>query len=361
MIDVFLAPKHYIQREGILREVGDYLRPFGQRPLVLGDELVLSIIRPILEDRLKAAGLAPSFVRFGEDCNLQEIARLEEIAREDRLDFIVGTGGGKAIDTARMVADRMKLPLITIPTSAATCSAASAAAVVYEKGVRQATIDGKGAELVLVDSGVISRAPARLLAAGMGDALTKWYEGKPCFDRMERPDPATHAAMTLSTQVKETIFSFGMEAKRDVDAGKNSDAVQTVIECNILLTGVISGLGGSRFRIAVPHALLYGLTIIPQIRQNLHGEITSYGIIVQLCLEKNEQELKAILPLFSQWSLPLTMKELGLSNVENSLFREGLKRTCAAGSAVHNLPFPVDERKLHQAMLEADERAGAFR
>ncbi len=83
----------------------------------------------------------------------------------------MGTGGGKAIDTARVVAEKTKLPLITIPTSAATCSAASAVAVLYERGVRQATVNGKGAELVLVDSSIIAQAPVRLLTAGMGDAL----------------------------------------------------------------------------------------------------------------------------------------------------------------------------------------------
>ena len=136
MIDIFLGAKQYLQREGLLNEAGNYLKPFGRRPMVLGDELVFSIIRPTLEDRLKSAGLSPSFVLFGEECSRSEIARLVEIVKKENLDFIVGTGGGKALDTSRMVAEQLKLPLITLPTSAATCSAASAVAVVYEKGIR---------------------------------------------------------------------------------------------------------------------------------------------------------------------------------------------------------------------------------
>jgi glycerol dehydrogenase len=357
VIDIFLGAKQYIQREGLLAEAGNYLKPFGWRPMVLGDELVFSIIRPILEERLKSAGLFPSFVLFGEECSMPEIARLVDIVRKENLDFIVGTGGGKALDTSRMVAEQLKLPLITIPTSAATCSAASAVAVVYEKGIRQATVNGKGADLVLVDSTILSQAPIRLLASGMGDALAKWYEGKPCYDQMKEPDSATRSALSLSTQTKETILSVGLEAKGKVEAKKNSYAVEKVVETNILLTGVIGGLGGSKFRVAVPHALLYGLTVLPQVHQNLHGEMVSFGIIVQLCLEKNEKELKVILPFFSQLGLPITLKSLGLTNVEDPLFWEGLKRTCIKGSSVHNMPFPVDEKKLYQAMMEADERA----
>ena len=34
-------------------------------------------------------------------------------------------------------------------------------------------------DLVVADSKIIANAPARLLAAGMGDAIATWYEGKP--------------------------------------------------------------------------------------------------------------------------------------------------------------------------------------
>jgi glycerol dehydrogenase len=288
---------------------------------------------------------------------MNEICRLKEIVGGEKLDFIVGTGGGKSLDTSRMVAAELNLPLITIPTSAATCSAASAVAVVYEKGVRQATVNGKGADLVLVDSTILSHAPIRLLAAGMGDALAKWYEGKPCFDQMQEPDSATQSAMILSTQVKRTILTLGLDAKKDVEARKNSTPVERIVEANILLTAIIGGLGGSKFRVAVAHALLYGLTVLPQVHQNLHGEMVAFGIIVQLCMEKNEKELNILLPFFSKLGLPITLKDLGLTNVEDPLFWEGLKRTCVKGSSVHNLPFPVDEQKLYRAMLEADERA----
>jgi len=359
MTNIYLAPKQYVQRAGVLAEAGDYLKPFGRRPMVLGDSLVLSILQPVLENRLTAADLTPSFVLFGDECSLGEISRLVEIACQKNLDCIVGTGGGKAIDTSRIVAHQLKLPLVTIPTSAATCSAASAVAVVYEKGVRQATVNGKGADLTLVDSTILSQAPMRLLAAGMGDALAKWYEGKPTYDQMGERDPATQAAMTLATQVKETILASGLEAHRDVAAQKNSGAVETIVEANILLTAIIGGLGGSKFRIAVAHALLYGLTVLPQVHENLHGEMVAFGIVVQLCLEKNESELKVILPFFSQLGLPLTLKELGLGNVEDPLFWEGLKRACAPGSSAHNMPFPVDEQKLFRAILEADGRGRA--
>jgi len=361
MIDIFLGPRRYVQKEGILAEAANYFQPFGRHPMIVGDDLVLSIVRPILEDRLSGAGFSPAFVHFGDDCSMSEASRLEEIARQKKVDFIVGTGGGKSIDTARIVAAQLQLPLITVPTSAATCSAASSVSVVYEKGIRQATVTGKCADVVLVDTGILCRAPLRLCAAGMGDALAKWYEGKPGYDRAKENDSATRSAMTLSTQVKETVFQLGLKARQDIEARRDSPELERIVENNILLAAIIGGFGGSKFRIAVAHALLYGMTVLPQVHQKLHGEMVSFGVVVQLCLEKNEKELNAILPFFSRLGLPLTLKELGISNVEDPLFWEGLKRTCAPGTGVHNMPFPVDEKMLYQGMLEADERAKAFR
>jgi glycerol dehydrogenase len=360
MTDIFLAPRRYIQREGVLEEAGNFVKDFGSRPLILGDELVLSIIRPVLEERLAQVGLGSSLVLFGGECSQGEVNRLEEIALGRNTDLVIGTGGGKALDTSRLLAERLKVPLIAVPTSAATCSAASSVAVIYQKGVRQTTVNGKAADLVLVDSTVLSRAPSRLLAAGMGDSLAKWYEGKLIYDLSTGHDLATQTAMALSTQVREIILAWGREAKRDVDEGRNSPAVEKIVEANILITGIISGLGGSKLRVALAHALLFGMSVLPQMHRNLHGETVSYGIIVQLCMEKNEKELAIMLPFFSSLGLPLTSKELGMDNAEDPCFWEGLRRTCAPGSGVHSLPFPVDEQKIYRAMLEADERARQF-
>ena len=206
MTDIYLGPKRYVQLPGALTDAGSQLKGFGRRPMILSDELVRSILRPLLEEPLQSAGLAPCFALFGVECSLAEVARLTAIGRSEKADFIVGTGGGKAIDTARAVAGRLDLPLVTIPTSAATCSAASTVSVIYENGIRTDTINGKAAELVLVDSAIVAAAPSRLIAAGMGDTLAKWYEGKPTYDQTPDPAPSLQAALALSIQAKESIF-----------------------------------------------------------------------------------------------------------------------------------------------------------
>ena len=361
MTDLYLGPKRYMQRPGLLAEAASLLGAFGRRPMILCDELVLSILRPLLEEPLQSEGLAPCFTLFGVECSLTEVARLTDIGRSSKVDVIVGTGGGKAIDTARAVAGRLDLPLVTIPTSAATCSAASTVSVIYENGIRTDTINGKAAELVLVDSAIVAAAPSRLIAAGMGDTLAKWYEGKPTYDQTPDPQPSLQAALALSTQVKEAIFDCGRAAKQDVDAGQNSPAVEKMIEANILIAGIIGGIGGRTFRVALAHALLYGLTVLPQVHHHLHGEVVSYGLVVQSWLERNEAEFNRLVSFFSQVGLPVTLAEMGILDLEDSLFRKGLRLTCAKESSAHNLSVAVDANRLLDAVREVEHRAAQMR
>jgi glycerol dehydrogenase len=361
MTDILLSPKRYVQGEGILKKVQDYLKPFGRRPLILSDELVFSIVRPEMEYQLLEAEFHPSFALIGEECSHGEVARLENMNRDNRIEFIVGIGGGTSIDTSRALAEKMNVSFVAVPTSAATCSATSSVAVMYDKGIWVGSIYSKSADLVLADTGIISKAPVNLLAAGMGDALAKWYEGKLTYDQVSDHNLTTQTAMILSTQTRNAIMALGLEAKRDVESKKNSLAIEKIVEANLLLTGVISCFGGTMFRIAVAHYLLYGLMVLPQVHRNLHGEMVSFGIVVQLCLEKNEKELEVILPFFAKIGLPLTLEELGLENMEDPLFGEGLKYTCAKVNAIQHMPFIIDEKILNRAICEANDRGKAER
>lgn len=50
-----------------------------------------------------------------------------------RPDFLVGMGGGKAIDTAKGVAHRLGIPLVSLPTLVSNCAPITALSVVYRE------------------------------------------------------------------------------------------------------------------------------------------------------------------------------------------------------------------------------------
>ena len=70
------------------------------------------------------------------------------------------------------------------PTVASTDSACSARSVIHaaDGGVERIRFYGRSPDLVVVDTGIIVRAPARFLVAGMGDALATYFEARTCVE-----------------------------------------------------------------------------------------------------------------------------------------------------------------------------------
>ena len=86
------------------------------------------------------------------------------------------------LDAARAAADDLDLPVVNCPSIASSDAPCSALSVIYTpEGVFQEyRFYRKNPDLVVVDTYVVAQAPARLLVAGMGDALATWFEAKTC-------------------------------------------------------------------------------------------------------------------------------------------------------------------------------------
>lgn len=357
MIDLFLAPGRYIQERGILRRAGDLISSLGKKPLFLSDKLVYSKVGNILLHSLKKTNLRSRFEEFKGECCTEEIERVMALIKKEEIDVIVGCGGGKALDTAKTASFYLNLPVITAPTSAATCSAWSSIAPLYTKeGVYLESLNlQKSPNLALVDPQIIAQAPARLLSAGMGDALAKWYEGRVSTQGIKK-GLFTEVALDLSKKSYHLIKSIGVRVKRDVEKKRCSSELDQIIQINILLTGLIGALGKGRCRSSAAHAFNYGMTIFKETRTSLHGEKVAFGIIMMLILEKrDEEEINELLRFYSSLDLPLTLEKLGLIENEKTLAPLA-KEICKKESHIHRLPFPVNEDMVYEALLEANTR-----
>lgn len=372
MTELFVSPGRYIQEKGVIQNIGRFALPLGKRPLVLGDETVFAAVKDLCEESFNRVYLVPRFELFSGECCWEEIHRLVSLVRQTGTDVIVGTGGGKILDTAKAVAWHTDLPIMTVPTSAATCSAWSEISPVYSQdGLYIKTLSlGKNPDVTLVDPHIIARAPARFLSAGMGDSLAKWYESRVSTERIEK-DPSTEIALTLAEMARERIFHYGPKAKQDVDRDLCSQQVEEIIQVNILVTGLIGGLGGDKCRSAAAHAINYGTRVLEPTRRCLHGEIVSFGILAQLIMEKEgatperkemiEQEMEKLMLLYSKLGLPLTLRDIGLSHLDSQQLRMATEAICREGSAIHRLPFSVDEEMVYEALLETDRRGREFK
>ena len=178
MRKAFISPAKYVQGEDELLNLGYFVRSFGSSALL--------VAHPADVDRVKAklAATAEKFQvtliesGFGGECSRHEVARLQEVARQNNCACTIGLGGGKAIDTAKCVA--AGAALIICPTIAATDAPTSHSAVLYtpEGAFDDYAYFSQNPSVVLVDTSIIAQAPVRFLVSGMGDALSTYFEAR---------------------------------------------------------------------------------------------------------------------------------------------------------------------------------------
>jgi glycerol dehydrogenase len=265
------------------------------------------------------------------------------------------------LDTAKVVAYRTGLPVVTIPTIASTCAAWTPISIMYTDGGEYINICYEAANpaLVLVEPQIIAEAPVRYLTAGIGDTLAKWYE----FEIAARPkekDVPTVTGLTVAKLCSDILFQYGAAAKAAVCEKRVDFALNQVIDANIMLGGMISGLGGIDLRTAAAHAIYSGLTIIPQLHNMYHGEVVAYGILCQCALDNQTYEqIRPVLELFQTVDLPISLAQMGILDLEQKVLNEAAKMAVEIED-MKNVPFPVYADQVFEAILTVDSWGRRF-
>ena len=173
-------PGKYIQGEGVLSELAGWVRFLGKKGLIIASRSAKEKVLIRRAAELKAGAITAE--QFSGECCEKELNRVADLIAVGKADVIIGMGGGKTIDTAKIAADRAGLPVIVVPTIASTDAPCSGCAVVYtQAGEFDSVLYQKmNPQIVLVDTKVIADAPARFLISGMGDALATWFEARSC-------------------------------------------------------------------------------------------------------------------------------------------------------------------------------------
>ncbi len=352
-----ILPARYVQGSGVLSQLGSHVRQYGTRPFVVAGRTSFSKVKARVQASLLAAGVP--VVAYDDSVGECTMAKINEIAaRADELDVdvVVGCGGGKAVDTAKAVAEKLHVPAITVPTQCATNADGMADAVIFTEDHRfvQDLYLSRAPVLVLVDTDVVARAPPQYLVQGMGDALASAFE-KPAYAASQRmkkaADQATEAALEVNLRCFSVLMAHGLQAKKDVEAGKVTDSVEAVVEAIKLMSGFGFGGGGC----AAAHAVHNGLTIIPGIARK-HGEIVAYGVLVQMVLEKRQMgEIERVMRWCKSLGLPTRLRDLG--EIDRGQLLAAAEKACDPTDSMSSMPFAVTPRMVLEAIEEV-ERLG---
>ncbi len=196
-------------------------------------------------------------------------------------DIVGGVGGGKTADTAKMAACAIDARIAIVPTIASTDAPCSAIAVRYTAdGVYQESIFlPRSPDLVVVDSAVVAKAPTRFLVAGVGDALSTWFEARSNLETRSNNYigfglPASIAGIALAKACHETLLE-ALAAEHAVERGALTQAVENIIE-------PIRCSAASASRIAAfrrPTAFHDGLKVLENTHGFFRGEKVAFGTL----------------------------------------------------------------------------------
>ncbi|MBP7506721.1 MAG: glycerol dehydrogenase [Prolixibacteraceae bacterium] len=348
-------PGKYIQGENAIKELPELIKLLGNKGLILGSRTVIKKILPDYPE-FEKSGIIEIEKFIGECCE-SEIKRVYDLIQSKKIDVLIGMGGGKTIDTAKIASDRANIPLIIVPTIASTDAPCSGCAVIYSEGsvFESVYYQKMNPQVVLVDLNIIVKSPVRFLVAGMGDALATWFEAKSCERTHSLNECGGYGTMTglnLARLCYDTVLLYGKSAKIACDNKIVTPAFSHIVEANILL----SGLGFESSGLAGAHAIHNGLTVLEDTHSSFHGEKVAFGLLTSLHLtDEDPGVIEKVYSFCREIGLPTTLSDIGVRIINKEKLMQAAVKACDPNDCLHHEAGIITPEKVYNAMLIADE------
>ena len=280
--------------EGTVDQVGALVRQYGgTRVLLVTDAGIVRAGHAARAERsLDAAGLCiQRFDRVTENPTTRVVDDCLAIAREARIDFLVGLGGGSSMDTAKGCnfllsnggrmedywgvgrATQPMLPLIAVPTTAGTGSECQSFALISqgESHVKMACGDPKAAaKVAILDPELtLTQPPAVAATTGM-DALSHAIE-----------TAVTKKRNPFSQMFSREAFRFSARGLRRVLTEPDDLAARG----DVLLGAALAGLAIENSMLGAAHAAANPLTARYGV---IHGQ--AVGLMLPSVIRFNAQD-----------------------------------------------------------------------
>ncbi|UJG42794.1 MAG: NAD(P)-dependent glycerol-1-phosphate dehydrogenase [Candidatus Heimdallarchaeum endolithica] len=245
-----------------------------------------------------------------DDSTLAEVDKQLTIIDETKSEFVIGMGGGKPIDIAKLSSFKLGLRFISVPTIASHDGIASSRASL--KGVNERhSIAARPPIAVVADTEILDKSPYRFTAAGCGDILAKKTAIKDWLLAYRlKYEPISPTAISLSEM---TVHSITENAS--IIRSKAEGYSRIVINALLSSSLAMCVAGSSRPGSGSEHMFSHALDEIAE-KPALHGEQTALGSIIMSYLHEGEKGSQKQIDTMKIIGLPVTAKELGLKDEE---------------------------------------------
>ena len=346
----------YIQESNALDYCGEEIKRYGKKAYVIGGNTAITVTEKRLCENFRKSELNYCIERFSGYPSVQKIEELKTTVKEKECDVLVGVGGGRIMDLAKAAAFGLGIPVVAIPTQAATCAAYSPLSVLYTpEGHSDKYIHFEyEVSAIIVDDKVMLTQTPRLLAAGILDAMAKYIEIATLHPQVldANTSIARNSAFYMAKYTYDVLWQKGEKAVSDLKAGVYTKDLHDVIYVNIALTGIVSALMQGKGQTALGHAFNNALhrDFLEYIKKWLHGEGVAIGLLAQLVYNGEDDQVEELKQLMKRFNMPCSLAEIGIKT--NQEVRERLfQRLCT-------YPFMTHDKEHEELLKKAIESVG---
>lgn len=297
-------PRIVLVGKGVLSSLNGICKELGyHKALIVTGKSTLKVAGEKVQWILANDGIG-SDRSIVEDAQLETVGRVMEDAGRANVDVLIGVGGGRNIDVAKLAAAKKGKAFISVPTVASHDGIASSLASV--KGMeRPYTVRAVSPVAVVMDSGIIAASPYRFTAAGCGDVISKLTEVEDWkLAHADKGDYYGAYAASLALMSSQLIVESAESIKRNT-----SETIRDLLEALISCSTSMSIAGSSRPCSGSAHLFSHALDLIVD-KPALHGEQCGVGAIMMARLHGLDWE--RIRGALEKIGAPTTAKGLGI-------------------------------------------------
>ncbi len=302
-------PRMVTAGHGVLEELGRSCKKFDFLPrgAVVTGPKTRGLAGDRAAQRLTEAGFDVVVLETHE-ATTDEVDRLTQAAEQSQARFLVAVGGGSKIDIAKLAASKLRIPWVSVPTSAAHDGISSPRASIRDAtGV--ASLDAEVPIGILADTSIIVQAPFRLLASGCADVISNvtavldWR-----LAARLRNEEFSSTASTLAEYAAQEIIDHAALVKPNLE-----ESVWIVIRPMIVSGISMSVAGSSRPCSGSEHLFSHALDRVAR-QPGLHGEQCGVGAIMMAYLHGSDW--RRIRTALHTIGAPCSSRELGVTSDE---------------------------------------------
>lgn len=339
-------------------------RKYGKTAVVIGGKTAMSKVKDALSNGIADSDLKiTDFIWYGGEATYENADQISAMEAVKDADMIFAVGGGRVMDTCKVIRDKLDKPMFTFPTIGSNCAATTSIAVIYhpDGSVNNYYFSKTPPEHIFINTKIIAESPENLFWAGIGDCISKELEAEISI----RGHKASHTPLMgnyLSKTCIEPIIEYGKKAYEDCKNNIDSFELEQVVLDIIISTGFVSNFMTTEkdyyYNSSLAHGFYNGTSVIPNcIHNHLHGEIVSFGSLVLLTYDKNYDECDRIMAFHKEMALPVCMEDIGLT--ENDL--PAVAQRASVTKEWTCVPYEVTKEKFIAAIKECSERGKRFK